>query len=663
MNVDRKLLPHTFGPWFGRFAALTRVQEESIPHIVRGRDVLICAATASGKTEAYAAPAAERALAHNNAPGTVLIVAPTRALANDLHRRLESPMSLVHVSFGRNTGEHKERTDGELRAVVVVTPEALDSLITRRARALAAARLVIIDEVHVLDGTPRGDQLRVLLHRLARGVRHPLQRVAASATVDRPEELGARYLADPALVVVPGARRLLGRGFDGRHPEAVRAHLDALVEHGFRKVLVFCRSRNQVETLSTKIAGRTRFGDAVYAHHGSLAKIQRERTEGHFLMAQSGVCFATLTLEMGIDIGTVDYVLLADVPADVASLLQRIGRGGRRGDTTRFGFVVEGPAEDHVLRTMLRLGKEGHLAASPYGFRPSVFVQQALTIACQVGYIEAVDIDALVPPAIVSELGVAFGARLLEAIHEAQLLERTGGGRYVPTEAIEARHHRGELHSNFDTAITQSVIDRITGDVVGEVEGIDSRKFELGGRNRDVVKSLDGRILTDAAKGGMPARFRPGAAPSVSFALARAVIEALGVAPACVGIHAAAGEVRLVHGLGTLGGMLLIELLARSGTIVEKDESRAYTTIVARAPEALPRPTDADVTQFVEEHEGKLAQLVAAGPWRRALPRDVHLAALRRSSGLDEIARWLASARFQPLDELSEADTRVVTTL
>jgi ATP-dependent Lhr-like helicase len=654
MSVDRRLLPLTFGPWFGRFDALTRVQEEAIPMILAGRDTLVCSATASGKTEAYAAPAAERAHHHGNAPATVLIVCPTRALANDLKRRLEGPMALVEVPFGRYTGEHKERTAGRMRAVSIVTPEALDSLLVRRSRALANVRLVIVDEVHVVDGTPRGDHLRVLLHRLSSVARHPVQRVAVSATVDDPAALAARYLGpEPALVVVPGARRLVGKGFDQRSPEAMRAHLDTLAAGGLRKVLVFCKSRNLVETLAAKLARRTRFGDAVFAHHGSLAKIERERTERQFLAASSGVCFATLTLEMGIDIGTVDYVLLADVPSDVASFLQRIGRGGRRGDTTRFGYVVADAGEEHVLRTMVSLGKEGLLAARPYGFRPSVFVQQALGLACAAGYVEAQDVDALVPPALAAELGPRFGARLLESMHEAALLERARGGRYVPLEAHEQRFARGEMHSNFEDVAAFEVVDRITGDVVGHVEALDSRRVELGGRDRNVAHQSGARILTDAGRDGQPARFRPNAAPSVSFAFGRAVVEGLGVAPGELAIVAEAGELRLVHGCGTVGALLLDEVLTRAGA--SPNDSGAYTTSIARAPEALPSLGPEELCAFVQAHVGRLARLVAAGPWRRGLPFDVHLAAVERASGLQEVAEWLGRATIKKVDTLQAA--------
>src|SRR5690606_26195628 len=151
--------------FLGRFPRATEVQELAIPHVLVGRDVLISAPTASGKTEAYAAPAVERIGATRQGSPALLLVSPTRALANDLKRRLEGPLFDVKVPFGRYTGEHKERVDGALPEVVVTTPEALDSLLARRAKLLSGVRTVVLDEIHVLDGSGRGDQLRVLLQR------------------------------------------------------------------------------------------------------------------------------------------------------------------------------------------------------------------------------------------------------------------------------------------------------------------------------------------------------------------------------------------------------------------------------------------------------------------------------------------------------------------
>lgn len=645
--VDRKLLPRTFGPWFGRFEALTEVQRLAIPPLVAGRDVLICSPTASGKTEAYGAPAAEIAAAHAGDSAAVVIVSPTRALANDLRRRLEGPIGLVHLTLGRYTGEHKERIAGRLPNVVITTPEALDSLLARRPEVLAATRMVVLDEIHVLDNTPRGDQLRLLLHRLDSAARTPPQRAAASATVDRPEELAARYLRDPCVVAVPGVRKILGRAFDGVEFDHMARHLDELARAGFRKVLVFCRKREQVETYASKLMRRTLYEEHVFPHHGSLAQSVRERTERLFHAAQSAVCFATLTLEMGIDIGTVDYVLLAGVPADVASVLQRIGRGGRRGDVTRAGFAVENAAQHHVLTTMFRLGKEGRLCGGPYAFRAGVLVQQALVLACAGAWLEVRQLEAVLPPDVRREIGADAAAGIVDAMVEAELLEPAGNGRFVPSEAVERRYTRGTLHSNIAEEPSIEVVDRITGDVIGSVGVSENRHLALGGGERVVVKEGDGRILTDRSRNARAARYRSTGSPSVSLALGRAVVEALGVAPGAIDLVPLEGRSVLVHGLGTAGSLLLLDALGRTFGASAIESASPYAVTLATDPVDLPRPGESDVERLTSSRLKGLEKLTTLGPFGKLVPRSERERFVRRLLGLDEVAAYLAAARLE----------------
>ncbi len=659
MKFSRELLPATFGPWFGRFDAPTDVQIRGIPPIRSGRDVLLCSATASGKTEAYAAPAAELALEQGVASATALIVCPTRALCNDLKRRLEGPMDRVGVTFGRYTGEHKERTGGHLPAIAVVTPEALDSLIARRSHLLRQVRLVVLDEVHVLDGTPRGDQLRVLLHRLEAVAERRPQRVAASATVDRPEELAARYLNDAEVVVVPGLRRLLARALEGTSPEALGAHLNELAGHGFRKILVFCRSRNQVESYAAKLTGRTRFAESTYAHHGSLAKQQRERTERLFHGAPAAVCFATLTLEMGIDIGTVDYVVLAGLPSDVASVLQRVGRGGRRGDTTRCGYAYEVPAEKFLFETFFRSGLAGELCAPPYAFRPSVLIQQAFTMACAEGYLEREAFAAAVPPDVKRELGDQIAEQILRELEDREELERSGPHRVVPSEAVEARYERGTLHANLSEEPGLDVVDRLTGDVVGRVGSMSAGEVELGGRGRRAVHTSGGRILTDAGGADSPARFRPSGSPSVSLALGRRVVQSLGVGERRLGMIELPGHWVLLHGLGTVGSGWLAWLLEAAAKQPTLDSVTPYTARMSKPITEVPAPTEVRIARFVEKRRSALSKLARAGPFDSHLPEQVRLDAARRGSGLDEAVAYLAQSRLELLNEPNE-DTKAI---
>jgi ATP-dependent Lhr-like helicase len=648
-SFDRRLLPYTWGPWFGRFSELREIQQRAIPAILRRRDALLCSATASGKTEAYAAPAAEIAIAAGRPTAAVLIVSPTRALANDLKRRLEGPMQLVDLSFGRCTGEHKERAGGGLPSVVVTTPEALDSLLARRPSHLRGTQIVVVDEIHVLDNTPRGDQLRFLLQRLDLVAGRRVQRVAASATVEDPEALAARYLRAPEVIVVPGARKILGRAFSGSSTAAMGRHLDELAAAGCRKVLVFCNSRNAVERYAAGLLGRTRFGDHVHAHHGSLAKQRRERTERLFQSAPAGVCFATLTLEMGIDIGTVDYVLLASPPASVAGLLQRIGRGGRRGDTTRAGYCADDAAQEFLFRKLFELGKNGQLCAPPYACRPATLAQQALVLAASRGCLERSDLVAIVPPALASELDSMVVDGLLDALVQAELLARSGSQRWVPTETIELRYERGTLHSNIDDDGGIEVVDRMTGDSIGHIGEAPGRKFGIGGSHRDLVGAVAGRLLTDAGDAAEPARYITRSGPVTSLRLGRAVAEALGAAPREILLLGSEPEWILLHGLGTAGAGLLASLL-RDEAKLPTVRSTAYACRISRPLDRLPRCSEAYLQAFLENQAPKLEARAQPGPWAKHLPMAVRTAFVRRALGFDEVRRFLEEGVLRRVD-------------
>lgn len=645
----RALLPRTFAAFFGGFDGLREVQTRALPEVLSGRDVLIASATASGKTEAYAAPAAEIALDSGCKPATALILSPTRALANDLKRRLESPMARSGVSVGRYTGEHKERVDGALPAVMIATPEALDSLLARRAEILANVRIVVIDEVHVLDGTPRGDQLRVLLHRLEARTHARPSRIAVSATMDDPQAFAERYLREATIVMVSGCRTIRAAAFAGKDLPDLAKHLDLIATKGARKVLVFCRSRNTVEKYATKLRNKTRFADKVFAHHGSMSKQNRERTERLFLTAPAALCFSTMTLEMGIDIGSIDYVFLAEAPADVSSLLQRIGRGGRRGEETRFGYGFSNAAERHLVRTMTQLGAEGRLCGRPYAFRPSVLAQQALVLTGNT-YLEPKDMLAAVPRPLWPTEEPTWARELLESLVEADAMERQGAGRYVLAEAMETRFGLGNLHTNIGEAKGFDVVDRLTGDTVGEIERVESRRLQLGGSARSVEGVVDGRVLTDSARSADAAYFRPSMGPTVPFALARAVVRALGVPQGAIAWRKRPGCVQLVHGLGTVGARALKNLLERSGTSPGQDTLTPYTLELSAPLSELPSPPDDFAEAFLEEDFEWLERRISPGPWSKAIPKPWRLQAAHEGHGLTALLAFLAAAQLVELD-------------
>lgn len=155
------------GPFFSRFGGkLTPIQIQTIPKILEGLNVVISSPTASGKTEAVMAPLAERFLVEHWHDLAVLYIVPTRALANDSLARIEGPLGDMGITCVLKHGDKPNLPSSALPNCLITTPESLDSLIARRSDIFTSLRAVVLDEIHLLDNTARGDQLRFLLRRL-----------------------------------------------------------------------------------------------------------------------------------------------------------------------------------------------------------------------------------------------------------------------------------------------------------------------------------------------------------------------------------------------------------------------------------------------------------------------------------------------------------------
>lgn len=311
----RQQLPHSWGPFLGKFGNLTEVQARTIPHILEGESVAVSAPTASGKTEAIVAPVAEMHVTEKWPGLAVVYVAPTRALVNDLIARLQGPLSDMYLTAAHKHSDSPSLPKGDFHWLIT-TPESLDSLLCRRPTLFANLRTLILDEIHVLDGTYRGDQVRVLLKRLVRQTQtSSLTTHLLSATLPDAAVVAARY-CDNCHIISVGSPRTVQTYLLASHEDVLQL---AKANH-WRKLLYFCNSRQKVEETAHELA-EIWAPYPVVAHHGSLDR--GNRIEAEEIMAQNrvAVCVATSTLEVGIDIGDVDLVVLADPPLSMETLL------------------------------------------------------------------------------------------------------------------------------------------------------------------------------------------------------------------------------------------------------------------------------------------------------------------------------------------------------
>jgi len=315
ITAIRRRLKHSWIPFFTRFGKLTPVQVQTIPKVLDGANVVVASPTASGKTEAVVAPVAERFVSNQWEGMAVVYIVPTRALANDTLARIEGPLRDMGITTDLKHGD-KPRLPKCLPDCLITTPESLDSLICRRPEVFAELRVIILDEIHLLDNTYRGDQLRLLLWRLRRLASDPEFSVhLLSATLSDPYEIAQRYVRDFEIVSVVGQREI--------DYHLLPSHQDIYClarERKWKKLLCFCNRRDSVETVATELA-RLWHPYPVVAHHGSLNHQVREEAETVMKEANVAVCVATSTLEIGVDIGDIDLIVLAEVPWSISVLL------------------------------------------------------------------------------------------------------------------------------------------------------------------------------------------------------------------------------------------------------------------------------------------------------------------------------------------------------
>ena len=339
-------------------------------------DLLLTSSTASGKTEAALFPILTE-LYHSPAKSIgVLYIAPLKSLINDQFSRIdelldESGIRVTHW-HGDVAASHKTKLLQTPEGILQITPESLESMLINRSndivRLFCDLRYVIIDEIHTLTGTDRGNQIICQLSRIERLIGHRPRRIGLSATVGDPS-LAASWLSSSATVKtdVPAFEQQKLRWRLGlehfylqnpkedqtssdaeREGEQYVSELDAGYEYMYdcvkdRKALVFSNSREETEYLCAtfrQIASRRGDPDVFLIHHGNLSASIREEAE--LKMKDEDVCAvtcATVTMELGIDIGRLERVLQNDAPNSVSSFLQRLGRSGRRGQPPEMMMV------------------------------------------------------------------------------------------------------------------------------------------------------------------------------------------------------------------------------------------------------------------------------------------------------------------------------------
>ncbi len=540
--------------WTQNWTALRNIQERAIEPIIKANcDVIISASTAAGKTEAAFLPACSRITETKPDGVGILYISPLKALINDQFRRLRSlgeilcfPVTPWHGDVLRSVKDkQKKRPSG----IILITPESLESLLLNHSgwcsQAFSSLSHIIIDEFHAFPGTERGYQLQSLMHRIEFMLDRIVPRVALSATLGDMEQVAGflrRSTQKYPCKIIESSKS---------HSDLkiqLRGYLDKATENeksttGFEEIvddlykilrgkshLIFANSRARTEKIAATLSDfceKNGVPNEFFPHHGSLSKAIRESLEARLQeenLPTSAVC--TMTLELGIDIGSVDSIAQVTAPHSVSSLRQRLGRSGRRGDATILRLFIpenEITAKSHLL-DRLRLETVQCIAminllpgkwcepAPGNQYHLSTLVQQTLSVIGQYGGVLANQLWSLLcetGPFCLVDQQIYIG--LLKALGEHNLITQMRDGQLV----LGARGEKLVENYNFYTAFNTpeeyrlEYAAQVIGTVPIEKPLIVGQLIIFAGKRWEVVDiNSDKKVIAlKKAAGGRPPNF------------------------------------------------------------------------------------------------------------------------------------------------------------
>lgn len=435
----------------------------------------------------------------------MLYIAPTKALINDIAKRLESVLMVLSLHVGVRHGDRNDLDRATKPHVLITTPESLNVMLRRKEPVLAQVRCVVIDEIHLLFNTQRGLHLAILLGRLRRLVGGSVQWAALSATMGnlpavREFFFGAQEQAD--LLQFPATRTIDAQIRMMSGPGEMRDLFIKLMDAPRRKLLVFTNSRKSCENLAAELQLAPELASLVFTHYSSLSTELREQTERQFSETPCAICVATSTLEIGIDIGDIDAVILTGNPPNIASFLQRIGRGNRRSSKTNVICLCQGGntglREALTFSSLLRAGREGLMPIGGAQKLWGAVAQQCLSIIQQ-------EEGAFTQ---ISELAAEVGAlpyidrpaveKILAELASAELLQKHGfKNRYGAADGLWDMEENKMLFSNFPLS-SQTIDLRVGRQILGSVPRLNLVKIRPGTRVRFAGRQWVVRFLDPA---------------------------------------------------------------------------------------------------------------------------------------------------------------------
>jgi len=536
--VETDLLPPRFAAWFAARGWVPHPHQLRMLAAARaGRSALLVAPTGGGKTLAGFLPSLV-ALAERPGDGLhTLYLSPLKALAVDILRNLERPVAELGlpVRLETRTGDTPAPKRARQRAdpphLLMTTPESLALLLSYgdAAALFAGLREIVVDELHALVGSKRGDLLSLGLARLAR-LAPAARRVGLSATVAWPDAL-ADYLAGggepPLRITAPEAappeisilvpqERLPWTGHMALH--AIPAIFEAIAAH--RTTLVFVNTRAQAELAFQEL---WRINDAnlpIGLHHGSLAVEQRRKIEKAVADGRLRAVVATSSLDLGVDWAAVDLVIQLGAPKGVSRLLQRVGRANHRLDRASRAILVPANRFEYLeCRAALDAARAGALDGDPP--RPGgldVLAQHILGMSCAAPFAADAlyaEVTAAAPYAGLARRDfddvlrfVETGGYALRQYERWRRLFRDSLGRYRVAGERTARQYRMNIGTIVEAPLLRVRLGR--GPVLGELEEyfaqglVRGDTFVFAGQRLCFEAIRDMEVIASRAKGDLP---------------------------------------------------------------------------------------------------------------------------------------------------------------
>src|SRR5918993_897831 len=341
------------------FPVLTSIQNLGLKVIVRDYDSLLVAPTGSGKTEAAIVPIIKLISLNKKENGIKAIyVTPLRALNNDVLRRIvryaEEENLTIEIRHGDTSAKNKKKITDNPPDILITTPESLAVLLTisNIIKAFQALKWIVIDEVHELVPNERGSHLSLSIERLQALSTHKLTRIGLSATLGNLKEAGSFVAGSERKCAILQDKSMRQYDLDVKYIQGTINDVSKYIVDYIQSnkitgsVLLFTNTRDEAEYFGTILKNQKEIN--VDVHHGSLSKEMREETEHTLRSGMAGIVVCTSSLELGLDIGSVDLVIHYGSPRQVSKLMQRIGRSRHNQRSFAKGLIVTNNPDDEI---------------------------------------------------------------------------------------------------------------------------------------------------------------------------------------------------------------------------------------------------------------------------------------------------------------------------